>query len=82
MLVYALSLAQAQILLLSHVVQGPNPGRCLVLCSEMTPYGVQVDEEDRWSGRKDWSAVTLIFFLSWNETFCFWQKVVGKWNSN
>lgn len=80
-MVYALFLAQAQILLLSDVVQGPNPGRCLVPCSEMTPYGVQVSEEDRWSGRTHWSAVTLIV-LTWNETFCFWQKVVAKWNSN
>lgn len=63
------SFAQVQILLLSDVVQGPNPGRSLVQCSEMTCYGVRVSErvskEDRQGGRRDCTAVTWID-LSWN----------------
>lgn len=71
MLISALSLAQAQILLLSDLVQGPKPGRSLVWCPEMTPYGAQVSEsmtdKERQGGRRDWTAVTSID-LSWNET--------------
>ena len=75
-LVSALSLAQARVLLQCGLDQGPNPGRSVAQCSEMTPDGryAKGSVKERQCGRRYWSAVTSIV-LSWNETGAFGKQL-------